>query len=251
MRVIINGVCGRMGYELQMIVNTGYCGAQFAAGVDINAVPNSASHMYTSLEDVKEDADCIIDFSHHSCTASMLKYAVSKNLPVVIATTGHNDEEMKFITACSKKIPIFKSANMSLGIALLVELAKITVKTMPDADIEIIEVHHNRKVDAPSGTALMLANELKKIRDKAYFVFGRSGGQAKRAKNEIGIHAVRMGNIVGQHEVIVGTDTQTITLKHECQTRNVLAEGSVNAAAFLVGEPAGLYDMNDMLKSNI
>ena len=249
MRIIINGVCGRMGSELLKIVNSGYYGSQFAAGVDINATADMGEGFFTSLEDVKNEADCIIDFSHHTCTAAILKYAVEKNLPVVLCTTGHTEEELKVVSAASKKIPIFKSANMSLGIALLVELAKLAAKTMPGADIEIVEKHHNRKLDAPSGTALLLADEIKTVRENAKYVLGRSG-MAKREENEIGIHAVRMGNIVGEHEVLIGTDTQTITLKHECHSRNVFAEGAVNAAAFLVSQKPGIYDMNDMVKDN-
>ena len=150
------------------------------------------------------------------------------------------------IAQAAKQIPLFHSANMSLGIALLVELAKITAKTFPDADIEIIEKHHNRKLDAPSGTALLLANAIREIRKKATLVFGR-GGQAKRTSEEIGIHAVRMGNIIGEHEVIVGTDTQTVTLKHEAHSRALFAEGALAAAEFLIGKDAGLYDMKKMI----
>ena len=145
-------------------------------------------------------------------------------------------------------IPIFHSANMSLGIALLVELAKMTAKNFPDADIEIIEKHHNRKLDAPSGTALLLANEIREVRSNARFVYGRSG-QAKRTPEEIGIHAIRMGNIIGEHEVIVGTDTQTITLKHEAHSRSLFAEGAIAAAEFLIKQPAGMYDMKSMVSA--
>ena len=151
--------------------------------------------------------------------------------------------------AASREIPVFHSANMSLGIALLVELAKTTAKAFPDADIEIIEKHHNRKLDAPSGTALLLANAIKEIRKNAKFIFGR-GGQAKREVEEIGIHAVRMGNIIGEHEVIIGTDTQTITLKHEAHSRALFAEGALAAADYLCGKSAGLYDMERMISEN-
>jgi 4-hydroxy-tetrahydrodipicolinate reductase len=136
---------------------------------------------------------------------------------------------------------------MSLGIALLVELAKTAAKAFPEADIEIVEKHHNRKLDAPSGTALLLARELQEVREDATLICGRSG-QAKREKNEIGIHAVRMGNIVGEHEVIIGTDTQTVTLKHEAHSRALFAEGAIAAADFLIGKPAGLYDMKRMIE---
>ncbi len=243
MKILINGVCGRMGSELLRIVASGYCGAELAAGVDINA---NGGGFYTSLEDVKEPADCMIDFSHHSCTPAILKYAVEKNLPVVIATTGHTPEEQKVMEAAAQKIPVFHSANMSLGVALLLELAKTAAKTIPDADIEIVETHHNRKEDAPSGTALMIAKALQTIRENARLVFGRYGS-AKRQKGEIGVHAIRLGNIVGKHEVILATDTQTITIAHECHTRSVFAEGAVNAAAFLIGKEAGMYDMQSMV----
>ena len=158
-------------------------------------------------------------------------------------------ENLKIFIEAAKQIPVFHSANMSLGIALLVELAKTTAKAFPDADIEIIEKHHNRKLDAPSGTALLLANAIKEVRKNAKFIFGR-GGQAKREAEEIGIHAIRMGNIIGEHEVIVGTDTQTITLKHEAHSRALFAEGALAAADYLCGKSAGLYDMERMISED-
>ena len=155
--------------------------------------------------------------------------------------------ELAAIRELSSAVPVFFSANMSLGVALLVELAKTAAKAMPDAEIEIIEKHHNRKLDAPSGTALMVANAIKTVRPKSTFTLGRSG-MAKRTPSEIGIHAIRMGNIVGEHEVIVGTDTQTITLKHEAHSRALFAEGAVVAAEFLIRQGAGLYTMADIVK---
>jgi 4-hydroxy-tetrahydrodipicolinate reductase len=146
----------------------------------------------------------------------------------------------------AKKIPIFVSANMSVGVALTVKLAKQAASVFPDADIEIIEKHHNRKKDAPSGTALMIANAIRTVREKAQFVFGREG-MAKREKNEIGVHAVRRGNIVGIHEVLVSTDSQTITLKHEAHSRALFAEGAVSAAECILNKPAGLYNMNSIV----
>ena len=150
------------------------------------------------------------------------------------------------IRAAAEKIPVFYSANYSLGVALLVELAKKAAAAMPDADIEIVEKHHNRKVDAPSGTALMIANAIKTVRTQAQLLLGRAG-MAKRAPEEIGIHAVRMGNIIGEHEVLIGTDSQTITIKHEAHSRALFAEGAVAAAAFLVKQNAGLYDMKSLI----
>ena len=246
MKILICGVGGRMGREVAKLALDGVRGAEAVAGYDVIPLDTREFRTYTDWRLIEEDADCIIDFSHHAGTGAMLDYAVQKNLPVVLATTGHTALEAEKIEEAATRIPIFHSANMSLGIALLVELAKNAVKTFPDADIEIIEKHHNRKLDAPSGTALLLANEIKQVRDDARFVYGRSG-QAKRESDEIGIHAVRMGNIIGEHEVIVGTDTQTITLKHEAHSRALFAEGAIAAAEYLIGKPAGMYDMKRMI----
>ncbi len=249
MNILICGVGGRMGREVARLALDGVRGAKVVAGYDLLPIDTREFVTYTDWNAVREDVDCIIDFSHHAGTAALLEFATKKNIPVVLATTGHTEEEKELIALASKKIPLFHSANMSLGIALLVELAKMTARTFPDADIEIIEKHHNRKLDAPSGTALLLANALREIREKAKLVFGRSG-QAKREADEIGVHAVRMGNIVGEHEVIVGTDTQTITLKHEAHSRALFAEGALAAAEYLIGKPVGLYDMKKMIDSN-
>ncbi len=246
MKILINGIGGRMGAEVKKLVLEGYRDSALACGVDINPVSIPEAPVYTSFADIKESVDCIIDFSHHTATPALLEYATEKNIPVVLCTTGHDEAEMALINKAAEKIALFHSANMSLGVALLCELAKTAAKTFPDADIEIIEKHHNRKLDAPSGTALLLAREIQKIREKAFFSFGRQG-QAKRMKDEIGIHAIRMGNIVGEHEVIVGTDTQTITLKHEAHSRSLFAEGAIVAADFIKDKSAGLYDMHSMI----
>ncbi len=248
MKILINGIGGRMGAEVKKMILDGIGNLILAGGVDISSVDIPDVPVFTSWNDVNVEADCIVDFSHHSATPAMLSYAVEHNIPVVLATTGHDDSELALIKKASEKIALFHSANMSLGIALLCNLAKTAAKTFPDADIEIVETHHNRKLDAPSGTALMLAREIQKIREKAFFSFGRQG-QSKRMKDEIGIHAVRRGNIVGIHEVIISTDTQTITLKHEAHSRALFAEGGLAAAAFLAGKPAGLYDMYSMIEN--
>lgn len=241
-KVIINGACGRMGQEVEKIVEASE-DLKLAARVDKMA---DQSGCYSNINDFDGDADVIIDFSNHLGTKELLDYAVKKGIPTVVATTGHTDEELEMITEASKKVAVFHSANMSLGVALLVELAKRTAEVMPEADIEIVETHHNRKLDAPSGTSLMIANELKKVREHARFVLGRSGN-AKRESDEIGISAVRRGNIVGIHEVLVSTDSQTITLKHEAHSRALFADGGISAARFLVGKPAGLYDMHSIV----
>ena len=249
MKILICGIGGRMGREVARLALEGYRDATPIAGFDIVPVDTREFRSYTEWSAVEEDADCIIDFSHHAGTAAMLAYATERGIPVVLATTGHTEEEIAGIRRAAEQIPVFYSANMSLGVALLAELAKLTARTFPDADIEIIEKHHNRKLDAPSGTALLLADAIRTVRRGARNLLGRQG-HAKREKDEIGIHAVRMGNIVGEHEVIVGTDTQTITLKHEAHSRSLFAEGAVAAAEFLIGKPAGLYDMNSMIEKN-
>ena len=249
MKILICGVGGRMGREVASLALAGMRGAEVVAGYDVIPVDAREFPCYTNWSEVRETPDCIIDFSNHLGTPAMLDYACTNKIPVVLATTGHDDAELDKIKAASRQIPVFHSANMSLGVALLAELAKMTAKTFPDADIEIIEKHHNRKLDAPSGTALLLARAIQTVREKTTLIFGRSG-QSKRTPDEIGIHAIRMGNIVGEHEVIVGTDTQTITLKHEAHSRALFAEGAIAAADYLVGQSAGLYDMRSMIESD-
>ncbi len=249
MNILICGVGGRMGREVAKLALDGVRGATVVAGFDVLPIDTRDFVTYTDWNAITEKIDCIIDFSHHSATAALLNFAKANKIPVVIATTGHTDEEKETILAAAKEIPVFHSANMSLGIALLVELAKTTAKAFPDADIEIIEKHHNRKLDAPSGTALLLAKAIQEVRKSARLIFGRSG-QTKREADEIGIHAIRMGNIIGEHEVIVGTDTQTIILKHEAHSRALFAEGALAAADYLCGKGAGLYDMERMISDN-
>ena len=161
-----------------------------------------------------ESADCIIDFSHHSAIAELCDYAVKNKLPLVIATTGHTEEENGMINEAAKTVPVFKSGNMSLGVALVACLSKIAAKAFPDADIEIVEKHHNQKLDVPSGTALLLADSIKQVKKDSEYVIGRHEN-GKRKKNEIGIHSLRMGNEVGTHEVIFAMGSQVITIKHE------------------------------------
>ena len=246
MRIILSGLGGHMGREVVALCQANYRGAELVGGVDAFLeeadVPCAKTFDGASLP----ECDCIVDFSHHTCTHDIVSYAVEKKLPLVLCTTGQTSEELAEIEAASKKIPLFFSANMSLGVALLVELAKKTAAAMPDAEIEIIEKHHSRKLDAPSGTAIMIANAIKEVRKTAFNVLGRSG-HGKRTKEEIGIHAIRMGNIVGEHEVIVGTPNQTITLKHEAHNRALFAEGALAAAEWLVGKDAGRYEMKDMV----
>ena len=246
MKILIHGIAGRMGNQVARLAAAGVRGVDAFCGVDSYGTYEGAPS-YRSFDEVATEVDCIVDFSHHSTTHTLLQYALSERLPVVIATTGHTEDELQQIRAAAKEIPVFFSANMSLGVALLSELARLAAKMMPDAEIEIIEKHHDRKVDAPSGTALMLAEAIRTVRPQAENVCGRSG-QGKRTKDEIGIHAIRMGNIVGEHEVMIGTDSQTISLKHQAHDRALFAEGALAAAEFLLRQPAGLYNMQDLVR---
>ena len=247
MEILLCGFNGHMGKEVRALTKNAYRGIILKAGVDTRASEDGECPCSKDFASAERKVDCIVDFSNHVCTKDLLAFAKEAKLPVVIATTGQTEEELAEIKAASKEIPIFFSANMSFGVALLVELAKKTASAMPDAEIEIIEKHHDRKLDAPSGTAKMLADAIKEVRPDSYTVNGRSG-HAKREKNEIGIHSLRMGNVVGEHEVIVATQTQTISLKHEAHSRAIFAEGALVAAEFLADKGAGLYTMNDLLK---
>ncbi len=248
MNILLNGSLGFMGREVAKLCDAGYRKANLVAGIDPNADGTERTKTYKSSDEIEDasDIDCIIDFSHHTATPDILGFAVRNNIPAIICTTGHTPEETDAIHRASEKIPVFFSANMSLGVALLVELAKTAARALPDAEIEIVEKHHDRKIDAPSGTALMIANAICEVRPDSYAKTGRAG-LGKRTPEEIGIHAIRVGNIVGEHEVIVGTQNQTITLKHEAHSRALFAEGALSAADFLVGCRAGLYDMKSIV----
>lgn len=243
MDILFNGALGRMGREVISLAEKTE-GTSVAAKVDING---DGVDCLTDISGFEGKADVIIDFSFHAGTPALMDYAVKTHTPVVLATTGHTEDELEAVKNAAKEIPVFHSANMSLGVALLAELAVKTASLMPDADIEIVETHHNRKLDAPSGTALMLANAIKTVREQAALKLGRAGG-GKREKNEIGIHAVRRGNLVGIHEITVSTDCETLTLKHEAHTRALFAEGALTAAEFIAGKPAGLYDMYSIVR---
>lgn len=244
MKIIINGINGRMGKEVAKLVCEGAYNSELAAGVDIYS---DNENIYTKLSDYTGPADCVIDFSSHLATKDLLNYCITRNLPVVVATTGHTKEETALIENAADKIPVFFSANMSLGVALLASLARTVAKTMPGANIEIVEKHHNRKLDVPSGTALLIAKEIKQELQDYELLVGRNEN-GKRPEKEIGIHSLRLGNIVGEHEVIVATDSQVITLKHEAQSRSLFAEGALDAARFLCGKQSGLYSMKDLVK---
>ena len=238
MRVVLCGANGAMGKLIDGILGDEVVGRVSIDGE--NGIPK------TFAELGRVDADMLIDFSHHSAIADVLSYAESINCAAVIGTTGHTAEEKELICAAAKKIPVFYSGNMSLGIAVLCRLAKQAASFFPDADIEIVETHHTRKVDAPSGTALMLFNAIKEVRPQATANCGRAG-EGKRTKEEIGISSLRLGNVVGVHEVHIHTATQSLTLRHDAITRAMLADGAVDAARFMEGKAIGLYNMESVL----
>ncbi len=246
MKIIVNGAGGRMGQALcSVIANGGKHTVVAKCSIEFTADPQQG--IYTSLADYQGDADMIIDFSHHTATAQVIAYAKARQLPVVIATTGQTEEELALIRAAAADVPVFYSQNMSLGVALLSCLAKIVTKAMPDSDIEIIEKHHNQKLDVPSGTAILLADSIKSVREDSEIVVGRHEN-GKRRKQEIGIHSLRMGGEVGTHEIIFAMGSQVITIKHEAENRSLFAEGAVSAAEFLVGQSAGFYNMDNILE---
>ena len=239
MKAVLCGANGAMG---QLI--SGILGDEVVGRVSLDGA-NGVARTFRELGRV--EADVVIDFSHHSSIADVLHYAEEIGAAAIIGTTGHTAEEKQLITEAAREIPVFYSGNMSIGIALLCQLTRQTVALFPDADVEIVEIHHNRKVDAPSGTARMLFEAVKAERPNAVEHDGRSG-ECKRTKDEVGISSLRMGSIVGVHEVHVCTASQSITLRHEVYNRAMLAEGGVQAARFMAGKPAGLYSMTDLLK---
>ena len=238
MRAVVCGANGAMGKLICEIF-----GDEVVGKVSIDGA-NNVPRTFAELGNV--EADVVVDFSHHTAVADVLAYAKQIGAAAVIGTTGHTDEEKAMIYGASEEIPVFYAGNVSLGIAVLCRLVKDAVRYFPDADVEIIEVHHTRKVDAPSGTAHMLFNAIKEVRPNAWENCGRSG-EGKRTRDEVGVHALRMGNVVGIHEVHINTGNQTLVLKHESGSRAMLADGAVAAARFMEGKARGLYNMESIL----
>ncbi len=245
MKIVVNGAGGRMGKTLCDLIEKSEKHT-LAAQVSMEYETDSEKGIYKSLDEFSGDCDMLIDFSNHSATYDVTSYALKRGLPVVIATTGQNEEEMAMIKSASAEVPVFYSQNMSLGVAILSCLAKIAAKALPECDIEIIEKHHNQKLDVPSGTAILLADSIKSVRNECEYNIGRHE-YGKRTKNEIGIHSLRMGGEVGTHEIIFAMGSQVITLKHEAENRSLFAEGAVSAAEYLVSQDAGFYNMDNIL----
>ena len=246
MDIIINGALGRMGRMVTERAETGFAGAAVVALVDPYCPEGGAAGCYATLSAYDGPADVVVDFSHHSATGELLDYCVSRALPAVIATTGQTEEELSLIAAAAKKIPIFRSANMSMGVAVLADLAKRAAAAFPEAELDDLDIHHNQKLDVPSGTALLLADAVKSARPDATLLIGRHEN-GKRTAREIGVHSLRLGSEVGTHEVLISTGSEVITLKHQAASRALFADGALTAAKFLPGKPAGLYSMKDIV----
>lgn len=247
--IIISGCNGKMGKVIESII-AARDNATVVAGVDFFDQSNDKFPVYKTISDCKEKADVIIDFSNPAAIDGLLNYSKENSIPLVIGTTGFSDEEKEKIHNASKETAIFFTYNMSIGVNLLAELAKTAAKILGnDFDIEIIEKHHNQKIDAPSGTALMLADAICEVKDEPMkYEYDRHSKREKRTKNEIGMHAVRGGTIVGEHEVIFAGRDEIITLSHSARSKELFAVGAVNAAIFMNGKANGLYSMKDLIK---
>lgn len=245
-KLILCGCNGQMGKVIANQVEE-MDGFEIVAGMD-RAGDNS--YEFPIFEDINEfegSADALIDFSNPSTLPKLLKYSIEKETPLVLSSTGYSDEEVKSIHESSKKAAILYSGNMSLGINVLLSLVKKAASALEGFDIEIIEKHHNKKVDSPSGTAFMIASAIdEELEGETEFVYGRQGNDTKRKPNEIGIHAVRGGTIVGEHTAIFAGVDEIIEIKHSAMSKKVFAVGSINAAKFLVGKKTGLYNMDDL-----
>lgn len=243
--ILINGCNGKMGQIVCDLVHKSD-DMNLIAGVDI-FTNNSSFPIYSSFDLIKDNIDVIIDFSIPSATFKALDYAIKTKTPIVIATTGFSEEETQKINELSKKIAIFKSANMSFDINIMIKLLEWLAPLLQNTDIEILETHHNRKVDAPSGTAKMLADCINNaLKNTYHYEYNRHDKHEKRNKNEIGISSIRGGNIVGEHSVQFFSEYETLEIKHTSYSRNIFAEGAIKAARFLINKPAGLYNMKNL-----
>lgn len=247
-KIILSGANGKMGRVIQNVVSL-RDDCEIVAGLDLNTESTSFP-VYADINKITEKADVIIDFSNPVLLDNLLAYSKANKMPLVIATTGYDDNQKAQINDASKECPIFFTYNMSMGINLLANLAKKAVSVLgSDFDIEIIEKHHNQKIDAPSGTALMLADAIcEEIDNDMKYEYDRHSKREKRTKNEIGLHAVRGGTIVGEHDIMFCGRDEIITLSHSARSKEIFAVGAVNAAVYMNGKDAGLYDMAELIK---
>ena len=248
--VLLSGCNGQMGQVITKLAQT-FAGLTIVAGVDVNQEVSSCYPVFSSLDEAAGEIsfDVIIDFSHPSAFEGMMRYCSQHKTPVVMATTGYSQEQKEKMQQYALQFPLFHSANMSLGINLIIELAKKAAKLLEgNFDIEIVERHHNRKVDAPSGTALAIADEINGVlQEKCEYAFDRTGIREKRRKHEIGMHAVRGGTIVGEHTVIFAGNDELIEITHAAHSREIFGIGALKAAVFMYGKAPGFYQMGDLL----
>ena len=250
--IILSGCGGRMGQAI-IRATADSDTTRIVAGVDINASAIAAAcpfPVYGTIDEFPGKADVIVDFSHHTALPALAAYARKTNTPLVIATTGHTDEEKAEMRELSATVPVFFSGNMSIGINLLMELCRTASEALgTDFDVEIVEKHHNQKLDAPSGTALMLADAVAETRTESRYVYDRQSVRQKRESAEIGIHSVRGGTIVGEHEVMFAGTNEIITLSHSAGSREIFATGALRAAVYVAKKDPGMYNMSDLIRN--
>lgn len=247
MKIFLTGINGKMGKAIVSVAENTE-GVEIVGGLDV--VKGGAYPVFSCASEVNVEYDCIIDFSRPSTLKDVISLAVARKVPVVIATTGYDKAQLAEIDELARKVPVFRSANMSIGVNVVESVLPILASALDGFDIELVEAHHNQKVDAPSGTAKQMLEAVEKgLNYKPEYVDGRSG-ESKRKKGDIGVHAVRGGTIVGEHTVIFAGDDEIIEIKHTALSRRIFAVGSIKAALFLEGRKAGMYNMTDYLKSN-
>lgn len=248
--IVITGANGKMGRVINSVISE-RDDCKVMAGIDLITDKYADFEIYSSPAELPEKPDVIIDFSHPSALGGLLDYCLSTGTALVAATTGYNDEQIASIKKAAEQIPVFFTFNMSLGINLLIKLAKSAAEVLGGQfDIEILEKHHNQKIDAPSGTAIMIANSINEVLDNScQYVYDRHSQRKKRDRNEIGLHSVRGGTIVGEHDIIFAGRDEVITLSHSAASKEVFAVGAVNAGVFLAGQQPGIYDMAALLES--
>ena len=243
-KVLVHGAGGAMGRTVRQLLSESFAGCIPGPMVD----KEGGEGVCSCFAQVSQPADVILDFSFHAATANAVDYAVEKGIPIVIGTTGHTEEEKEMMRDASKQVAVFSSGNMSIGVNLLLELCRVAAKTLGgDFDVEIVEKHHNQKLDAPSGTALMLADGIAAEREETSYVYDRHTVRQRRAPEEIGIHSIRGGTIVGEHQVIFAGNNEVISLSHSAASREIFAVGALRAAVYLADKGPGLYSMSDLI----